>query len=103
MTWNERLKKARTDLRPKVSVQRATFEAWLHLPEGDHRLDPKTLSRYEKDWPEEKADAWFVLALCKVYGVELIDISGVLAERVGQLSSLVASSGSSCYAMPQAA
>jgi hypothetical protein len=86
--WNTHL----YDLREAagLTMNQALHIAWNEISEANekHRLDKRMLERYEKNWPEEKADAVFLAALAKAYEVKLSEMSVLAAARMEGLAAL---------------
>jgi transcriptional regulator with XRE-family HTH domain len=85
--YAERLRVARKAA--GLSVEEATFQVRVLM---NRKLSKKTLERLELEpRPEDRADEWLIVALCRVYDVDPWTVSPAIAERADRLALLLRS------------
>lgn len=68
-----------------LSVEDATYEARALM---GRKITRKTVERYElHPGSPERVDLEIMVALCRVYGVDVADVSPVIAERARRMAS----------------
>jgi hypothetical protein len=71
-----------------LSVEDATYEVRALM---GRKVTRKTIERYElHPAPDDRVDVGVVVALCRLYDVDVADVSAVIADRAERLSRLLA-------------